>query len=114
MRILLDECVPSRLRKEFSNHQVSTVPGMGWASIKNGKLLNLAETLFDVFLTVDRNMPFQQNIANYNIAVVILVAPNNRLKTLRPIVIENRAAIETAPTGQVRYIGSFQGSTQQT
>jgi hypothetical protein len=59
---------------------------MGWSGVKNGRLLRLAESQFDVFLTVDRNLPYQQNLSTYQISVVVLVTPSNRLKSLLPLV----------------------------
>ena len=59
MKILLDECIDRCLARELKGHSVKTVPQMGWATIKNGRLLALAEKNFDVFLTVDRNLSFQ-------------------------------------------------------
>ena len=61
-----------------------TVPQMGWATIKNGELLVLAEKEFDVFITVDRNLSFQQNLNKFNIAVLVLRAQSNRLADLKP------------------------------
>lgn len=72
MRILLDECIDRRLAKEIEGHEVVTVPQAGWAGIKNGELLALAQQQFDVLVTVDRNLSFQQNLPQFNIAVVIL------------------------------------------
>ena len=63
MRILLDECLPKRLKRDLVGHVARTVPEMGWASKKNGELLVLAEREFDVFLTVDRNLAFQELLA---------------------------------------------------
>ena len=74
MRILPDECLPKRLKRDLVGHDARTVPEMGWASKRNGEL---AETHFDVFLTVDRNLSFQQDIDRFNIAVVVLVAKSN-------------------------------------
>ncbi|GJL69951.1 MAG: hypothetical protein NPIRA06_25860 [Nitrospirales bacterium] len=71
MRILLDECIDRRLAKEIVGHEVKTVPQMGWATIKNGELLTLAEDEFDVFLIVDRNLSFQQNLPRFNLAVMV-------------------------------------------
>lgn len=62
-----------------------TVPQMGWATIKNGELLVLAEKEFDVFITVDRNLSFQQNLNKFNIAVLVLRAQSNRLADLKPL-----------------------------
>ena len=85
MKILLDECVDRRFAKELPGHDVKTVPKMGWATIKNGELLALAENDFDVFVTVDRNLAFQQNLPKFSIAVAVLHAPSNRLADLKPL-----------------------------
>ena len=86
MRILLDECVDRRLAGDLTGHDVSTVPQMGWATISNGELLSLAEGQFDVFVTVDRNLCFQQNLPQFGVAVVVLHGATNRLADLRPLV----------------------------
>jgi predicted nuclease of predicted toxin-antitoxin system len=70
MRVLLDECVPKRLRDDLSPHVVRTAPDMGWTGIKNGELLQLASSRFDCFLTVDRNLQFQQDVGNLPLAVL--------------------------------------------
>lgn len=80
MKVLLDECVPRKLRLELTEHAVLTVTEHGWSGIKNGKLLALAETEFEVFLTVDQNLKYQQNLKAFNIGVILLLARNNRLK----------------------------------
>jgi|GEM_PF-620767 hypothetical protein len=81
MRVLLDECLPVRLRRNLPGHDVQTVPQEGWASIKNGKLLRLiaASGKFDVFLTVDKNLPREQKIEGLPFAVVVLRAKSNAL-----------------------------------
>lgn len=84
MKILLDECIDRRFAGELSNYEVKTVPQMGWAAKKNGELMTLAEAEFDVFITVDRNLSFQQNLPKYNLAVVVLRAKSNRLADLQP------------------------------
>ena len=88
MKVLLDECVPRKLRRELAEHEVLTVTERGWSGIKNGKLLVLAEVAFDVFLTVDQNLKYQQNLKAFNIGVILLMARNNRLKTLLPLMPE--------------------------
>lgn len=85
MRLLLDECVPARLRRALPSHQVSTVVSEGWSGIKNGKLLALAAASFDAFITVDKNLPYQQNTAALPIAVVVLDAVSNELQHLLPL-----------------------------
>ena len=94
MRILLDECVPSRFRRELAGHEVRTVPEMGWASLTNGALLAAASGKFDVFLTTDKRLGDQQNISRFEIAVVLLVARRNKLEFLVPLVPALRKVLE--------------------
>jgi hypothetical protein len=84
MKLLLDHCVPRRFACLLPTHQVSTVFQMGWSSLKNGELLARSALQFDAFLTVDQNLQFQQNLSSLPITVVVLVASDNRLDTLRP------------------------------
>lgn len=84
MRVLLDECLPRKLKRELEGHDVRTVPEMGWASRKNGELLRLAATEFDVLLTVDRSLFYQQNLRDLPIAIISLRAKSNRLVDLQP------------------------------
>jgi predicted nuclease of predicted toxin-antitoxin system len=86
MRLLLDECVPARLRRALGSHQVSTVPQEGWSGVKNGKLLALAATRFDALITVDKNLPYQQNTSTLPIALFVLHAVSNELPYLLPLV----------------------------
>lgn len=86
MRLLLDESVPSRLRRSLIDHSVRTVVEAGWSGIKNGKLLALAATEFDAFITIDKNLPFQQNLEKLPIAVVVIDAMSNELPALLPLV----------------------------
>jgi hypothetical protein len=86
VRVLLDECLPRRLKRDLVGHDVRTAPEMGWASKSNGELLALATGTFDVFLTADRNLSYQQDVSAYDIAVVVLVARSNNLDELRPLV----------------------------
>ena len=90
MRILLDECLPARLRRDLPGHEVLTVPRAGWAGVKNGKLLRLiAESAkFDVFLTMDKKLPRQQKIKGLPFAVVVLRAKSNRFEDTQPLMPE--------------------------
>jgi hypothetical protein len=88
MRPLLDESVPSRLHRSLTDHSVRTVVEAGWSVVKNGNLLALAATDFDAFVTVDKNLPFQQNLATLPIALVVLDSVSNELPTLLPLVPE--------------------------
>ena len=78
---------------------------MRWATLKNGELLSLASTHFDVFVTVDRNLTFQQNLSSYSIAVLVLRAKTNRLADLRPLVPMLLAALEKARPGVAEFVG---------
>lgn len=92
MKILLDECVDRRFARALTDLEVFTVPQMGWAGIKNGELMTLAEAEFDVFITVDRNLAYQQNLPKFSIALIVLRATSNRyidLKPFAPQVLEN-------------------------
>jgi predicted nuclease of predicted toxin-antitoxin system len=86
MRLLLDECVPARLRNALPGHDVVTVVQMGWSGLKNGKLLALASAEFDAFITVDKNLPYQQDPANLPIAILVLDAVSNELARLLPLI----------------------------
>lgn len=100
MKILLDECVPRGLGHHLSGHEVKTAPGMGWGGLKNGRLLALAQRAFDVLLTVDQKLPFQQNLSRFKIAVLIVPAPSNDINDLLPFVPAILAALPTIKTGQ--------------
>lgn len=104
MRILLDECIDRRIAREIEGHEVVTVPQAGWAGIRNSELLTRAQAQFDTFVTVDRNLAFQQNIPQFTIAVIVLQAPTNRLKDLRPLLPKLVQSILTAPKGAVTRI----------
>jgi hypothetical protein len=103
--VLLDECVDWRLSREIAGHEVKTAHQMGWSTIRNGELLALAEKEFDVFVTVDRNLSFQQNIPAFAIAVVVLRARSNRLADLRPLIAALLTAISNAKKGVATFVG---------
>ena len=88
MRILLDESLPRPLGELLADHSVSTVRDEGWASLSNGTLLREAATRFDVLLTADQNIEFQQNLATLPLAVVVMVAESNRLESLEPLIFD--------------------------
>jgi predicted nuclease of predicted toxin-antitoxin system len=105
VRVLLDECVPKRLRSELSGHSVTTVTESGWAGTKNGALLKLAANDFDCFVTVDRNLQFQQSTSALPIAVVLIRAPSNSIEALRPLMAEVRAVLEVIKRGEFKVVG---------
>jgi len=104
VRVLLDECVDRRLTRELVGFEVSTVVDLGWAGIKNGALLARAAGKFDVVVTVDRNLAFQQRIGDLSFAVVVLRARSKRLFDLRPLVPEILRVLPTLRSGEVRPI----------
>ena len=105
MRVLLDECVDRRLAKDIIGHDVKTVAEMGWTSKRNGELLELAEQAFEVFITVDRNLSFQQNLPGFGIAVIVLRAPSNRLADLRSLVPKLIESLPQAKHSEVLWLG---------
>ena len=106
VRVLLDECLDWRLSRDIVGHDVKTAHRMGWAGIKNGELLALAFGQFDMVVTVDRNLAFQQNLLEHSIAVIVLQAKTNRLADLRPLVPSLLAAVGSAGPGTITRIGA--------
>lgn len=106
MRVLLDEQLPRILAAELPNHDVRTVQSQGWRGIKNGTLLQLAaESGFEVFLTSDRGIEFEQNLAKAGLGIVMLVARSNRLEHLRPLLEEVEALLPEMSPGQLVKVG---------
>jgi hypothetical protein len=103
-RILLDECLDRRVSKQISGYEVKTASEMGWAGLDNGELLARAEKDFDVFITVDRNLSFQQNLPKFDLAVLVLRARTNRLKDLIPLVPKILDALNTPQRGKAVFI----------
>src|SRR5262249_35451251 len=101
MRVLLDECVPRKLRSELPGHDVKTVDEMKWAGTKNGALLRLAASEFDVLLSVDQGMPYQRNIEGLSIAMVIIKARSNAINDFGPKMPEVLRVLATIQPGQV-------------
>jgi hypothetical protein len=102
MQILLDECVPRRLRRELSGHDVNTVPEMGWSGKKNGELLQLMTGQgFEVLLTVDQSIRHQQNLQAAGIALIVLIAGSNRLGDLVPLMPSTLTALGSIKPGDI-------------
>lgn len=101
MRVLIDECLPRRLAAGFGIHDVSTVPQARWARKSNGELLGLAEGRFDVFVTVDRGLPFEQNLKDRTLSIVAVRAVSNRYEDLRPLLPAILRAMDRMGRGQV-------------
>jgi len=106
VRVLLDEQLPRQLAPYLVAHDVRTVQQQGWAGLKNGELLRQAETAgFEIFLTSDQNLEFQQNLTTSRLFVVVLAAPSNALEDLLPVVPEVLAAIAEPEAGRVVTLG---------
>lgn len=101
MRILIDECLDWRLGRALTGHDCASVQKMGWSGIKNGTLLALAQEEFDVFLTADRNLSFQQNTTRFQIAVVVLVAGSTQLQKTLPLMTQVLSLLPGLVSGQV-------------
>jgi predicted nuclease of predicted toxin-antitoxin system len=108
MKVLIDECAPKVLKAFFAKHghESLTVQEAGWAGKQNGELLKLAETGFDVLITVDTNLRYQQNLEGRRIAVVILQSSSNRLDHLRQYFPACVLAIEKIKPGEIVQVGS--------
>jgi len=101
MRILIDECLPARLKNSFvqSGHECKTVQDLGIANKKNGELLSLADGEWDVLVTNDQNIKFQQNITGRKISVLVLRANSSRLADLLPLILACRSALASIRGG---------------
>ena len=106
MRILIDECLNWRRGRALTGHYAVSAQKLGWGGVKNGRLMALAvENAFDVFLTGDRNLNFQQNMTQYDIAVVVLVAEGIQLHRTLPLMPKVLALLPTLKPGQVVEVG---------
>lgn len=102
MRVLLDACVPRRLAAALPSHEVQTAQKMGWGDLDDGPLLDAMTEHFDILVTVDKNLPKQQQLGSRPFAVIVLRAKTNRLGDLLPLVPALHQAIEEIRPGQVR------------
>jgi predicted nuclease of predicted toxin-antitoxin system len=106
MKLLLDECLPRKLRASFSTHDCQTVPQAGLAGKRNGELLSLAEQQsFDVLVTVDKGIEYEQNLAGRKIAILVLRSRSNQLSDPLPLVPECLARLDTLNPGEILRIG---------
>ncbi|MDQ2099818.1 MAG: DUF5615 family PIN-like protein [Tychonema bourrellyi B0820] len=102
MRLLLDECVPRPLKRELTDYEVRTVVEMGWAGKKNGELLKLMmQESFTILLTTDQNLRYQQNLQQAGVAVIVMVAPSNRLPDLLPLISSVCSVLTRITPGEV-------------
>jgi predicted nuclease of predicted toxin-antitoxin system len=102
MKLLLDECVPRRLKRDFHQHEVSTVIEAGFQGLQNGRLLQSAASAgFEVLITVDQNLISQQNLKTLPLAVLVLAAARNKYELLAPLVPQALAALQSIRVGEV-------------
>jgi len=104
VRVLLDESLPRSLTRHLAGVAVETVFDRGWAGLKNGELLTLASLHFDVFLTADQNLQYQQNLSGYDIGVVVMAAVTNRVTDLLPLMPLAAVACQEVAVGEVRVV----------
>ena len=106
MKILLDECIPRKLKNALPDHKCLTVPEAGLAGQKNGLLLSLAESAgFDLFFTMDKGVQYQQNLAGRSIAILLIHARSNRLQDLLPHLDACRTIMKSIQPGEVIRVG---------
>lgn len=102
MKVLFDECVPAKFKRSFARHDCKTVPEAGFAGKSNGELLDLAEREgFNVFLTLDKGIEYEQNPAGRRIAIIIVLSKSNRIADLLCLVAECAAARSSIRPGQL-------------
>src|SRR5688572_13614565 len=106
MKILIDECLPRKLKNELIGHKVKTVPEMGWSGKKNGELLTLMLDAFEVFITIDNNLEHQQQLQELPISFIVFSAKSNTLAVLKPLMPAVRMALETIQLGELVIIRS--------
>lgn len=99
--MLLDECVPRKLKGELPGHDVQTVTDKGWSGIKNGPLLRRAAQEFDVFLTVDQGVEYQQNLLGLDLAIIVMAAATNDIDDLRSLMPRVRETLSSISPGSI-------------
>ena len=108
MRVLLDECAPRPLKRELTEYEIRTVVEIEWSGKKNGELLQLmVQGGFTILLTTDQNMRYRQNLQQTGVAIIVLVAPSNRLPDLVPLIPEARNVLDTIRSGELIEVGNY-------
>ncbi len=101
MRILIDECLNWRLARALTGHYAVSAQKMGWSGLKNGELLARAQKQFDVFITGDRNLNFQQDTTTYHIAILVLHAVSTKLHDTLPLMPKVLALLASLKPGNI-------------
>ncbi len=104
MRILFDQNMSKKLRRDLSPHQVSLAKELGWERLNNGDLLSQAQAEFDAMLTMDANIYHQQNVALYDIAVIVIRAYDNDYGSVLPVLPEVMELLERVKPGEIHYV----------
>jgi hypothetical protein len=99
MNILLDECTPRVVKKRLPHLAIRTVQEMGWSGVKNGELLKRAALQFDVFITTDKNLRYQQNLSRVKLGFIVL--PSNRVTVVIAVLPEIESALKTIRSGDI-------------
>jgi hypothetical protein len=102
MKIIIDECVPNLVKRELLEHEIVSVQDMGWAGVKNGQLLKLVDSKFDVFITSDKNLRYQQNLSGMNLAIVLL--PSNQVPVVKALLPQIDAALSDISSAEFREV----------
>jgi hypothetical protein len=100
MKIIIDECVPSIVKRSLPSRNIASVQEMGWSGIKNGKLLRLVAADFDIFITSDKNLRYQQNLSGLDLAIILL--PTNQVPVIKDLLPQIDAAMENIASGDFR------------
>ncbi len=106
MRVLLDEQVPRGLAGALLGHEVRTLTQMGWKGLSNGRLLATAGGRFDVLITMDKRMPLDRDLSQYQVGVVLVRAGSNRLEALLPLVPAILDAVSGVRPGELLRVGA--------
>ena len=101
MKLLLDECVPRRLKHDFVGYEISTIDEAGFKGLKNSKLISATNGIFEVLITVDKNIEYQQNKKDLPIAIIILSANSNRYESFSPLISEALKILEIIKSGEI-------------
>jgi predicted nuclease of predicted toxin-antitoxin system len=104
VKILLDECLPKRLAHLLAGHEVITVRQMNWLGLSNGRLLAVANSQFEIFVTVDKNLVRQQDLTGLRIAVIVLRARSNKIDDLGPLAPRVLALLSSVQPGTVTFV----------
>ena len=101
MKVLLDECVTRYLKRDFIGHEVLTVEEAGFKGLKNGRLLQAASCQYDVLVTVDQNLQYQQNLKTFTIAIIVLKAKRSTYPMLKPLMPQVLESLKKIKPGEM-------------